>query len=88
MIYTNSSFKYIDNIIPYPNIKKHLDLFTSIITSDNKPYGLHRSRNERFFMEKRLLHCGNVQIDLLSHIATEIAILHKPSILLKLIDGI
>ena len=38
--------------------------------------------------EKRLLHCGNVQIDLLSHIATEIAILHKPSILLKLIDGI
>ena len=55
MIYTNSSFKYINSIIPYPNIKKHLDQFTSIITSDNKPYGLHRSRNERFFKGEKII---------------------------------
>ena len=33
----------------YPNLKKHLDEFKSVITSDNKPYGLHRAKQERFF---------------------------------------
>lgn len=34
----------------YPNLKKHLDRFKEVITSDNKPYGLHRARDERFFI--------------------------------------
>ena len=37
------------NIKQYPNIKQHLDRFTSVITSDFGPYGLHRARNEEFF---------------------------------------
>lgn len=55
LIYTDSSFKYPKNIKPYPNIKKHLDRFSSIITSDNRPYGLHRSREKNFFKGKKIL---------------------------------
>ncbi|MBU0695875.1 MAG: N-6 DNA methylase, partial [Bacteroidetes bacterium] len=44
IIYTDSSFKNAKSIKPYQNIKRHLDKFSNIITSDNKPYGLHRSR--------------------------------------------
>jgi len=40
-----------------PNIKEHLDRFTDIMTSVNKPYGLHRARNEKIFLgEKVLVH--------------------------------
>lgn len=55
IIYTDSKFKYIKNIEPYPNIKKHLDQFQSVITSDNKPYGLHRARDERFFKGEKII---------------------------------
>lgn len=51
IIYTDSSFKNSFKIQPYPNIKRHLDKFTSVITSDNAPYGLHRSRDDSFFNE-------------------------------------
>lgn len=43
------------NIEPYPNIKKHLDQFQNVITSDNKPYGLHRARNEYFFKGEKII---------------------------------
>lgn len=53
IIYTNKMIcKEIDN---YPNIKSHLDKFKAIITSDNKPYGLHRARDENFFKETKIL---------------------------------
>lgn len=55
VIYTDSRFKYPENIIPYPNIKKHLDKFQKVITSANKPYGLHRSRNEDFFKDEKII---------------------------------
>lgn len=55
LIYTDSSFRHIENIKPYPNIKKHLDRFSEIITSDNKPYGLHRSRVEKFFGGEKII---------------------------------
>ena len=42
----------IDN---YPNIKAHLDKFEKVITSDNKPYGLHRARNEKFFKGEKIV---------------------------------
>jgi len=48
VIYTKSN---IDKIIDrYPNIKRHLDKFRDIITSDFKPYGLHRARDEKLFL--------------------------------------
>jgi type I restriction-modification system DNA methylase subunit len=55
VIYTSSKFKNVEEIIPYPNIKKHLDKFQNIITSDNKPYGVHRTRNEKIFKGEKIL---------------------------------
>ncbi|MBW2663144.1 MAG: N-6 DNA methylase [Deltaproteobacteria bacterium] len=55
LIYTSSKFKKPENIKPYPNIKKHLDKFKDIITSDNRPYGLHRARKEAFFTGEKII---------------------------------
>jgi adenine-specific DNA-methyltransferase len=55
LIYTSSKFKNPNEILPYPNIKKHLDQFQSVITSDNKPYGLHRTRVEDFFIGEKII---------------------------------
>jgi hypothetical protein len=55
VIYTDSSFKNPNAIKPYPNLKNHLDRFQKVITSDNKPYGLHRARNEHFFIEEKII---------------------------------
>lgn len=49
VIYTDSSFKNPNSMDKYPNLKKHLDKFRDVITSDNKPYGLHRAKQEYFF---------------------------------------
>ena len=40
---------------PYPNLKAHLDQFKKVITSDNKPYGLHRARDQRFFKGEKII---------------------------------
>ncbi|TSA24318.1 hypothetical protein D4R71_07195 [bacterium] len=55
IIYTSSEFKNPDKIKPYPNIKNHLDKFRKVITSDFKPYGLHRTRKEKFFKDEKIL---------------------------------
>lgn len=55
VIYTDSRFKKDDAIAPYPAIKNHLDRFSSIITSANHPYGLHRARDERFFTGEKII---------------------------------
>lgn len=55
IIYTNSEFKNVNKIKDYPAIKSHLDKFSKIITSDNKPYGLHRSRDEKFFRNEKIM---------------------------------
>ena len=53
IIYTTKAINsIIDN---YPNLKAHLDKYTSIITSDNKPYGLHRARDEKFFIGEKII---------------------------------
>ena len=54
IIYTTSKFKNPKYIEGYPNIKNHLDNFNKIITSVNKPYGLHRSRKEENFKGKKI----------------------------------
>ena len=48
------SFKEEEKILPYPNIKKHLDKFLNVFTSVNKPYGLHRARNKLFFTGEKI----------------------------------
>ncbi|MDA8669442.1 BREX-1 system adenine-specific DNA-methyltransferase PglX [Flavobacteriales bacterium] len=55
IIYTDSSFKNPDSLTNYPSIKKHLDKFQAVITSDNKPYGLHRARNKKFFRDEKIV---------------------------------
>ncbi len=53
IIYTRSNMnKLIDQ---YPNIKKHLDRFKEIITSDFPPYGLHRARDQNFFEGEKII---------------------------------
>ena len=47
VLYTKSNIRTM--IDSYPNVKKHLDRFSPIITSDFKPYGLHRARNQELF---------------------------------------
>ena len=53
IIYTTSKFNY--EIDKYPNIKKHLDKYKKVITSDNKPYGLHRARDRNNFIGEKIL---------------------------------
>ena len=55
VIYTTSKFKNKNAMKPYPHLKAHLDRFTQVITSDNKPYGLHRAREEQFFRGEKIV---------------------------------
>ncbi len=55
IIYTNSSFKNEEKILKYPNVKEHLDLFKTVITSENGNYGLNRAREEDFFMGEKIM---------------------------------
>jgi len=55
VIYTDSTFKNSNKIKHYPNIKKHLDKFKKVITSDNRPYGLHRARGKGFFVGEKII---------------------------------
>lgn len=55
LIYTGSQFKDPASMNSYPKLKAHLDRFSSVITSDNKPYGLHRAREERFFLGEKIV---------------------------------
>ncbi|GER94782.1 hypothetical protein A45J_2547 [hot springs metagenome] len=60
IIYAKSDMN--KRIHKYPNIKRHLDRFKKIITSDFGPYGLHRARDERFFQGKKIISLRKCQI--------------------------
>ena len=55
LIYTDSTFKDISKIENFQNLKSHLDNFKNVITSDNRPYGLHRARKESFFLSGKII---------------------------------
>ena len=61
IIYTSSAFKNRNKMLKYPNLKKHLDKFQKIITSTYKPYGLHRSREEKFFVGEKIISLRNIR---------------------------
>ena len=65
VIYTNT--QTIKNMKKIPNIKNHLDKFVKIITSDFKPYGLHRARNEEFFKGEKILSLRKASIPMFSY---------------------
>jgi len=54
IIYTNSSFKDESKMELFPKLKKHLDKFLEVFTSVNKPYGLHRSRDQQYFTGEKI----------------------------------
>ena len=55
IIYTTSKFNSSNSLDKFPKIKKHLEPYLPIFTSDFKPYGLHRSREEAFFEGEKIL---------------------------------
>lgn len=55
IIYTPSTFKDPRSMDSYPHLKAHLDRFKDVISSDNKPYGLHRARVESFFVGEKIV---------------------------------
>lgn len=55
IIYTSSAYKNENSMDEYPRLKQHLDNVKKAITSDNKPYGLHRAREERFFKGEKII---------------------------------
>lgn len=55
IIYTDSDFKDKKKIEEYPGIQTHLDRYKKVITSDNKPYGLHRARDAYFFTGEKII---------------------------------
>ena len=46
----------------YPNIKKHLNNWQSVHILPMHRMGIHRTREERFFDEPKLICKGNVQV--------------------------
>jgi hypothetical protein len=52
IIYTESDIG--ERIDKFSNIKNHLNKFRNIITSDFAPYGLHRARDESFFIGENI----------------------------------
>jgi adenine-specific DNA-methyltransferase len=55
IIYTTSEYKNPKSLNDKPKLKAHLDQYKSVITSDNKPYGLHRARKEEFFKTEKIV---------------------------------
>lgn len=41
----------------YPNIRAHLDKYQPVITSDRKPYGIHRARQPQWFEDTKKIVC-------------------------------
>jgi len=55
LIYSDKKVKQKIASESYPNIKKHLDKMKKFITSSNKPYGLHRPRESKYFESPKLI---------------------------------
>lgn len=68
VIYTDSTFREKKKIEMYPNVKAHLDQFKTVITSDNRPYGLHRARNEYFFQDKKIVSVRKCQMPTFTYV--------------------
>ena len=68
IIYTTSDFKDTRLMDKFPKLKKHLDKYVSVITSDNKPYGLHRARKQEFFDGEKIVSLRKCKIPTFSYI--------------------
>ncbi len=66
ILYTDKAI--CEKIDTYPNMKKHLDRFVPIITSDHKPYGLHRPREEELFKGEKILSLRMTKIPMFTYV--------------------
>ena len=94
-IYTDSSFKNSEKIKDYPNIKKHLDKFKKVITSDNAPYGIHRTRREGLFLGEKIITARKCTykprfsfVDFNSYVSGTFAVIKPNDINLKYLTGV
>lgn len=92
VIYAGSDMN--GKIEEYPNIKKHLDKYQKVITSVNKPYGLHRTRVEDIFLGNKILStrkCATPEfsfVDFPSYVARTFLIIKTDRVDLKYLTGI
>lgn len=94
IIYTGSEFKNIILMDNYPILKNHLDKYKNVITSDNRPYGLHRARNEFFFKGEKIVSLRKAKIPTFTYIecdsyfTAEYYIIKTERINMKFLTGI
>ena len=63
LIYSNKLNKEsIKENMDFLKIKHHLDKYSDIITSSNKPYGLHRPRESKFFINEKIIFKGMFKV--------------------------
>jgi adenine-specific DNA-methyltransferase len=92
IIYTTT--EVIKEIEKYPKIRKHLDKFHKIITSDFKPYGLHRAREEKFFLGEKIISLRKTMepsfslVDFPSYVSLTFFIIKPDDINLKYLIGL
>lgn len=92
IIYTTTEI--IKRIDDFPKIKAHLDKFKKIITSDLGPYGLHRAREERFFLGEKIISLRKTKIpsfsyvDFPCYVSLSFFIIQPEDINLKYLTGI
>jgi adenine-specific DNA-methyltransferase len=78
----------------YPNIKKHLDTFRKVLTSDFRPYGLHRPRELRFFEGEKILSLRKTKevsftyTDFPCYVSRAFLIIKPPTINLRYLTGL
>ncbi len=59
LIYSDKNIRdEIKNNKDYSHIKNHLDNYNDFITSSNKPFGLHRPRELRYFINPKIIFKG------------------------------
>jgi adenine-specific DNA-methyltransferase len=92
IIYTKSNAN--KTISEYPNIKRHLDKFKEIITSDYGPYGLHRARKEDFFEGEKILSLRKARqptftyVDFPCYVSQSFFVIKPKDVNLRLLTGI
>ncbi len=84
ILYTDKAI--CQKIDAYPNIKKHLDRFKPIITSDHKPYGLHRPREEELFKGEKVLSLRMTKIPMFTYVDFD-AYVTRAYLVIKLKDN-
>jgi len=92
LIYSNMEVR--KNINDYPNIKTHLGKFKKIMTSDFRPYGLHRAREQHFFEGGKILSLRKTEkpyftyVDFPCYVSQTYFILKPKNINLKYLTGL